>query len=101
MLLCGFQLETIGTMSDSRKCGPEADPEAARNSIARLMDIYRNISEVADKSAKTRCPYKDARSRCSAKFGCKNQRFIEDKPNEPAVCTGSDKLDYRFAWEQE
>jgi hypothetical protein len=88
-------------MSDSPKSGPEADAEAARESIARLMDIYRNISEVADESAKSRCPYKNARSRCTARFDCRNQHFIKDKPDEPAVCTGSDKLDYRFAWEQE
>ncbi|NQW17864.1 MAG: hypothetical protein HQ478_10315 [Chloroflexi bacterium] len=88
-------------MSSSGIQRPKADPEAARRSIARLMDIYRDMSQVADKVATRRCPYKDARSRCTAKFECKNQHFIAGKPEEPAVCAGSDKLDYRLAWEQE
>ena len=88
-------------MNKPHNPSPKADPEAARRSITRLMSIYKDMSEVADKSAVTRCPYKDARSRCSAKFACKNQYFIANKPDEPAVCKGSDKLDYRYAWEQE
>ena len=88
-------------MSNSGTPTTKVDPEAIRRSITRLMDIYRGMSEVADKSAITRCPYKDARSRCTAKFSCKNQHFIPGKPDELAVCTGSDKLDYRYAWEQD
>jgi hypothetical protein len=88
-------------MSNSGTKTSKVDPEAFRRSITRLMEIYRSMSAVADKSAITRCPYKDARSRCSAKFSCKNQYFIPGKPDEPAVCTGSDKLDYRYAWEQD
>ncbi len=77
------------------------DPDGVRASLARLMDIYRDISETADKLSSTRCPYKDSRSRCTAKFKCRNQRFIADKPGEPAICAGSDKLDYRKAWQVE
>jgi len=88
-------------MSNPETQRPKADPLAARRSITRLMAIYRDISEVVDKSAITRCPYKDARSRCTAKFACKNQHFIAGKQDKPAVCTGSDKLDYRYAWEQD
>ncbi len=77
------------------------DPESVRASLRRLMDIYRGISETADKASITRCPYKDARSRCTAKFACRNQYFVPNKPGEPAVCIGSDKLDYRKAWQSD
>ena len=46
-----------------------------------------------------RCPYKDARSRCTAKFGCRNQHFTKN-PLEPPICTAKDgDLDYRSAWD--
>ena len=79
--------------------GSGVDAEGVRASLTRLMDIYRDISETADKVAVRRCPYKDSRSRCTAKFDCRNQHFIADKPEEPAICMGSDKLDYRKAWQ--
>lgn len=74
------------------------DLAAARSSMERLRDIYREIAETADKSMKGRCPYKDAKSRCTAKFGCRNQVFTKN-PVEPPVCTARDGLDYRSAWE--
>ena len=79
--------------------GSVVDAEGVRASLTRLMDIYRDISETADKVAVRRCPYKDSRSRCTAKFECRNQHFLPDKPGALAVCTGSDKLDYRKAWQ--
>ena len=77
----------------------ECDPASARASMRRLMDIYREISQVADELSVRRCPYKDAKARCTAKFDCRNQHFNPDRPGERAVCTGSDLLDYRKAWE--
>ena len=79
--------------------GSVVDAEGVRASLTRLMDIYRSISETADKVAVRRCPYKDARSRCTAKFECRNQYFVPDKPGALAICRGSDKLDYRKAWQ--
>ena len=79
--------------------GSVVDAEGVRASLTRLMDIYRSISETADKVAVRRCPYKDSRSRCTAKFECRNQYFVPDKPGALVICTGSDKLDYRKAWQ--
>ena len=79
--------------------GTGLDPARARASIRRLMDIYRGMSQVADEMSLKRCPYKDASARCTAKFDCRNQYFIPNRPDERAVCTGSDLLDYRKAWE--
>ena len=76
----------------------EVDPEAARQSMSRLQSIFRDIAVTADKSFKQRCPYKNAQTRCTARFGCSYQHFTTN-PTALPVCTGSDKLDYRSAWE--
>ena len=77
----------------------QVDRERYRASLARLEEIYRGISDSAVSVSSWRCPYKNVRDRCTARFGCRNQKFI-DGPDMPALCTGSDDLDYRSAWEQ-
>ena len=72
--------------------------EKAKQSLEKLFLIYKDISFNADEVSKKRCPYKDAKSRCTANFNCKNQFFTQKKDDLP-VCTGSDLLDYRTAWE--
>ena len=69
-------------------------------SMSRLSEIFRGISEKADEVMLTRCPYKDARSVCTARFGCRNQFFTRDATARP-ICAGSDSIDYRPAWETE
>jgi hypothetical protein len=64
----------------------------------RLYEICRDISSKADEVVAGRCPYKDARSRCTANFGCRHQ-YLPKAPLARPVCTGSDKLDYRSAWD--
>tara|TARA_B110000438_G_scaffold257782_1_gene266097 strand:+ start:1598 stop:1873 length:276 start_codon:yes stop_codon:yes gene_type:complete len=66
-------------------------------SLTRLYDIYKDISFNADEISKYRCPYKNAQSKCTANFQCRNQYF-QKNDKELAICTGSDKLDYRSAW---
>ena len=63
----------------------------------RLYSIYSDIAMKADQVMESRCPYKDARSRCSAQFGCRNQFFTKD-PMEKPVCAGSERIDYRPSW---
>ncbi len=75
------------------------DPARARASTRRLMDIYNEMSRVADEVSLRRCPYKDARARCTANFGCRNQHYLPREPEGRPVCTGSDRLDYRKAWQ--
>ena len=77
---------------------PGEDKERFQLSMARLWEIYKDIGEAANEVSTWRCPYKNAQDRCTAKFGCRNQSFT-NVPDELAVCTGSDKLDYRIAWE--
>ena len=73
------------------------DVDAANRSITRLQSIFRDIASKAEDSFRERCPYKNAQSRCTAKFGCGHQYFTQN-PTDMPVCTGSDKLDYRSAW---
>ena len=74
------------------------DKERYEASLTRLTDIFKGMSETVDVVSTWRCPYKNAQDRCTAVFGCRNQdRSVEE--GELYVCTGSDHLDYRSAWE--
>ena len=85
-------------MSTAKKdCAP-VDKERLKASLDRLFDIYREIGEVANQVSTWRCPYKDRNDRCTAKFGCRHQ--ARDTADELPLCTGSDKLNYRDAWEE-
>ena len=78
---------------------PQLDVEAARKSLTRMANIFADIAKHAEESTLTRCPYKDAKSRCTAKFGCSNQHFTKNPLDQP-ICTAKDgDLDYRSAWE--
>src|SRR5262245_4529949 len=77
---------------------PKVTAEEYQVRLDRLTEIFRDIVVHADAQSVTRCPYKNRRDECTAKFGCRNQR-------KPAVagglrlCGGDDKIDYRGAWE--
>lgn len=74
------------------------DRERLQASLQRLYDIYVDIARTADQVSRRRCPYKNVEGRCTAGFGCRNQRRTVQTDGLP-VCAGSDKLDYRSAWE--
>ena len=76
----------------------KVDPERYRRSVERLTEIFRGISETVNVVSTYRCPYKDVQDRCTAKFGCRNQDRTTPQ-GELYICTGSDDLDYRSAWE--
>ena len=71
--------------------------------------MLATIADHANTQATWRCPYKDRHDRCTAAFGCRNQRrpAAGDPRFEPGagkprfLCAGDDKLDYRSAWETE
>ena len=76
--------------------------KALEESLEQLWNIYQGIADTATEVSKSRCPYKNAADQCTARFGCRNQKFVTNsKRNEKTlpICTGSDKLDYRNAWE--
>ena len=74
------------------------DKERYRRSLERLNEIFQGISATVNEVSTWRCPYKDAQDRCTAQFRCRNQdRSVP--PGKLYICTGSDDLDYRSAWE--
>ena len=76
----------------------QVDKERYRASMARLYDIFKDMSDTVTEVSTRRCPYKNVQDRCTAKFGCRNQdRTVP--AGELYICTGSDNLDYRNAWE--
>jgi len=81
-------------MAESRE---EIDVGRYGASMARLLDIYRGISDTANQVSTWRCPYKNVRDRCTAKFGCRKQ--ARDGSGDLPVCTAVDNRDYRSAWE--
>lgn len=76
----------------------KVDKERYQDSISRLTDIFRDISDMVTDVSKWRCPYKNVENRCTALFGCRNQDRKVPK-SELFICTGDDNLDYRGAWE--
>ena len=74
------------------------DVERIRASLDQLYDIFKDIAVKADEVSTRRCPYKNMRDRCTAQFGCRNQRRA-GAPEDLPKCAGDDKLDYRGAWE--
>lgn len=75
-----------------------ADKERLKASLSHLWEIYQQIAQVADEVSTRRCPYKNRDDRCTARFGCRNQSRTGVSGELP-ICIGSDKLDYRNAWE--
>ena len=80
------------------KLNEKVDKERYQASIARLEEIFQGISDSANQVSTWRCPYKNAQDRCTAGFRCRNQSKTDIK-NSLSLCTGSDDLDYRAAWD--
>jgi hypothetical protein len=75
-----------------------ATKEELLERMARIDELFSSIAVHADEQATWRCPYKNRFDRCTAQFGCRNQRKPE-VAGELKHCAGDDKLDYRPAWE--
>ena len=65
--------------------------------LNKITQIFEELVVHADEQATYRCPYKNKSDHCTAKFGCRNQRKIDEGTG--LLCRGDDKLDYRSAWE--
>ena len=83
----------------SRDLDGKIDVERYRRSMARLEAIFRSINDTANEVSTRRCPYANARDRCTAGFGCRNQRRTTGGGEELPLCAGTDDLNYRSAWE--
>ena len=78
---------------------PESiDPEAYRERLERIEELFGSMMVTAAELSTRRCPYKNRLDQCTAHFGCRNQRWPEGRDG-PKLCGSDDKLDYRSAWE--
>lgn len=85
------------------------DADAWQERLDRLSSVLATIADHADAQAQWRCPYKDRHDRCTAAFGCRNQRrppagdprFAHGPDRPRFLCAGDDRIDYRSAWETE
>ena len=77
---------------------PKISQEDYQQRLDRLTEIFADIVSHADEQATHRCPYRDARDRCTAAFSCGNQIPAVEK-GEPATCGHDGTFDYSLAWE--
>ena len=70
-----------------------------KKSLEMLAEIMEPMSDIAMAQSMFRCPYKNKNDRCTAKFGCRNQR--KQEVGDLMLCVADDKLDYRPFWETE
>lgn len=78
------------------------DQAAYQRRLDRMTDMFGSMMETVTDLSGKRCPYKDRHGRCTAEFGCRNQRkpAAGDHSHDGRfICGGDDKLDYRSAWE--
>ena len=61
--------------------------------LNKITQIFEGLVVHADEQSTYRCPYKNRFDHCTAKFGCRNQRKIDEGTG--LLCVGDDKLDYR------
>lgn len=74
------------------------EPAAWQERLDRLTELFTQIMATAAEVSTHRCPYRDRLDRCTAGFGCRNQRFPEGRQGVKR-CAGDEALDYRSAWE--
>ena len=77
---------------------PKISQQDYQQRLDRLTEIYSDIVSHADEQATQRCPYRDARDRCTAAFSCGNQIAAVEK-GAPATCGHDGTFDYSLAWE--
>ena len=73
--------------------------ERYKKSLKMLEDIMAPMNDTAMLQAQYRCPYRNKDDRCTAKFGCRNQR--NPKVNDMLGCDqkNNDNLNYKSYWE--
>ena len=87
-----IQDDFVGSTADIR--------EKYQRLLDKLATIMEPMNDIAVAQSKFRCPYRNKDDRCTAKFGCRNQRkgdgFIK---GDAFICAHDNKLDYRNFWE--
>ena len=77
---------------------PNISQKDYQQRLDRLTEIFSDIVSHADEQAAHRCPYRDARDRCTAAFSCGNQIAAVEE-GAAATCGHDGTFDYSLAWE--
>ena len=77
---------------------PKISQQDYQQRLDRLTEIFADIVSHADEQATHRCPYRDARDRCTAAFSCRNQIPAQTR-GAPVTCGHDGTFDYSLAWE--
>jgi len=92
--------EALVTGGPATGSGRPVDPADVQGSFDRLSDILAAMMDTVAELSTHRCPYRDRADRCTASFGCRNQRIdVDGGPQR--TCGGDERLDYRSAWQSE
>ena len=67
--------------------------------LDKLAIIMNPMNDVAMAQSKFRCPYRNKDDRCTAKFGCRNQKKPKVNDLWGRNQKDNDELDYRSLWE--
>ncbi|HWI21219.1 MAG TPA: hypothetical protein VNT22_01245 [Baekduia sp.] len=81
-----------------RPSNEEITQEAVQERLDRLSSMFGTMMDSYSVQTQRRCPYKNKHGRCTAIFGCRNQRKPAVK-GDLALCGGDDKINYASAWE--
>ena len=84
-------------MADGRD-NDEITQEAVQERLDRISSMFGSMMDTVEDLTVKRCPYKNKHDRCTARFGCRNQRKPPVK-GELMICGGDDKINYKSAWE--
>lgn len=84
-------------MANSRN-DDEITQEAVQQRLDRISSMFGSMMGTVEELTSQRCPYKNKHDRCTARFGCRNQRKPPVK-GELMICGGDDKINYKSAWE--
>ncbi len=91
------QIGTKSLLTNNGQNMKKIDKTEYEKRLNKITEIFEGLVVHADAQATYRCPYKNRFDHCTAKFGCQNQRKIDEGTG--LLCAGDDKLDYRSAWE--
>lgn len=75
------------------------DPEAFRDRIRQIGEMFASIADQAREMSRDRCPYRDRLDLCTARFRCRNQRPAPAGAERALACGHDGRFDYRSAWE--
>ena len=61
-------------LSSTKVADQRIDPEAYRERLGRIEELFSSMIDTAMEVSTRRCPYKNRFDQCTAAFGCRSRR---------------------------